>query len=266
MPLWFQTETRVRTHKKMMVAGPAACWTWVCGNCYAKDQMTDGFIPEEMLSSLVPGVSQREIKTHAQRLIAAGLWHATDGGYQIHDYLEYNDSKAEILAKQEEDRKRKRKPKESTFLPDGIPDGSPPEGGGIPFSVSVSGSGSGNSANTEGTAKPHPIRDLLTEHQRLFVAKYGHKPAKYTGKDAKHADDLIGSHGQERATAILRQAFVSRDPFVAKSGHSMGVIVSSSVQNKLIAELSAASRPAASHEKPASIRRIEEMESQRNGR
>lgn len=107
MPLWFQTETRVRTHPKMVRAGRAACWTWLAGNCYAKDQMTDGFIPDGMLASLVPGASLREIKKDADALIAAGLWIKVTGGYQIHDYLQYNDSKAVILAKREKDRNRK---------------------------------------------------------------------------------------------------------------------------------------------------------------
>lgn len=231
MPLWFQTETRVRTHQKMLAAGRQACWTWVCGNCYAKDQMTDGFIPEGMLSSLVPSVPLREIKKDAERLVASGLWKAVPGGYQIHDYLEYNESKAAILAKQEEDRLRKQRGKSKE-----IPDGTSADADGIPFSISTSPSGS---EKDDREPKPHPIRDLLTYHQQCFIAKHGRKPAKYTAKDAKHAKDLIDPHGFDGAKAVIRQAFISRDSFIANSGHSMGVIVSSAVQNRLITELSA---------------------------
>lgn len=256
MPLWFQTETRVRTHPKMVKAGRAASWTWVCGNCYAKDQMTDGFIPDGMLASLVPGASLRDLKKDADALVAAGLWDKVDGGYQIHDYLEYNDSKAEILAKQEEDRNRKRKHK-SEDLPLGILMEDDPESNNP--AVSVSGSGS-DAQKKDVDKKAHPIRELLGEHLAQFQAKHGVKPAKYTGKDAKHAESLIVDHGLERAKTLVRQAFLSTDPFVAKSGHSMGVIVSSAVQNRLIAELASQRRPQPSTDTPKSLRVIDQME------
>lgn len=255
MPLWFQTETRVRTHPKMLAAGRAASWTWVCGNCYAKDQMTDGFIPEAMLASLVPGVSLREIKRDAERLVAVGLWRVAPGGYQIHDYLQYNESKADILAKQEQDRLRKKSRK--------IPTGKPEESDWIPFSVSDSSSGSEpGSEIREQASKPHPVKDLLARHERNFINRFGQKPAKYTGKDAKHAKDLIDAKGVAMAGRIVDQAFVSRDSFVSNSGLSMGVIVSSAVQNRLISELS---QPLRRHDdKPTSLRVIDEMEAKRH--
>lgn len=253
MPLWFQTETRVRTHPKMLTAGRAACWTWVCGNCYAKDQMTDGFIPDGMLASLVPGVSLREIKRDVEKLVAAGLWKVATGGFEINDFLEYNESKAQVLAKQEEERIRKRKKANPELFH--------AESGGIPLSISTSPSGSVEEKTEE--PKPHPVRDLLTVHRNCFVEKYRDEPAKYTGKDAKHAKDLIDQRGEAKAVAIVRQAFISADPFIAKSGHSLGVIVSSAVQNRLISELSQPLRRRVD-DKPTSLRVIDEMEAKRH--
>jgi uncharacterized protein YdaU (DUF1376 family) len=85
-------------------------------------------------------------------------------------------------------------------------------------------------------AKPHPIRDLLTFHETTFVARYGTKPAPYTGKDAKHAADLLKAHGDIRARRLVEAFFASSDPFVAKSGHGLGMLMA--VQNKIIAEMS----------------------------
>jgi uncharacterized protein YdaU (DUF1376 family) len=85
-------------------------------------------------------------------------------------------------------------------------------------------------------AKPHPIRDLLGFHETTFVARYGVKPAPYTGKDAKHAADLLKAHGDIRARRLVEAFFASSDPFVAKSGHGMGMLMA--VQNKIIAEMS----------------------------
>lgn len=84
----------------------------------------------------------------------------------------------------------------------------------------------------------HPIKALLTEHERLFVAKYGRNPAKYGAKDAKHAKDLIEAHGFEQALVLLAGFFMSRDSFIAQCGHGLGPLANGTIQNKLIAELS----------------------------
>jgi len=41
-------------------------------------------------------------------LIDVGLWEETDGGYLIHDYLDYNPSKAEVLAERQANAKRQK--------------------------------------------------------------------------------------------------------------------------------------------------------------
>ncbi len=88
------------------------------------------------------------------------------------------------------------------------------------------------------TGGPHPIKALLTEHERLFTARYGQTPAKYGARDAKHAKELIEAYGFDRAKAILGAFFESRDSFIAQCGHGLGPLVNGTVQNKLIAEMS----------------------------
>lgn len=101
-----------------------------------------------------------------------------------------------------------------------------------------------SSSSTDGERDPgevgsrHPIKSLLTEHELAFVARYQRKPAKYGAKDAKHAKDLIEAHGFAAALDLLRAFFATRDPFVAQSGHGLGVLANGTVQNKLIAEMS----------------------------
>jgi hypothetical protein len=113
--------------------------------------------------------------------------------------------------------------------------------------------------------KPHPVKDLLTFHEEAFRAATGNQPAKYTAGDAKHAKDLIARHGPERARLIVRQAFVTTDEFIRKSGRSMGLIVSSNIQNKLIAELS--KKPPVVTVSPSdTMAKIAEMEAKRNAR
>lgn len=88
---WIRIDDNAPHHRKMLQAGPAACWLWVCGLAYCQRMLSDGFIPNEAMSLL--GV--KSWKTHAPSLIAARLWHQTPDGYQIHDYLNYQFSASE---------------------------------------------------------------------------------------------------------------------------------------------------------------------------
>lgn len=88
--------------------------------------------------------------------------------------------------------------------------------------------------------------DLFAVHDRLFRAKYaGEKPAPYTGADAGNAKKLLRHYGLEKATRLVEGFFATSDPFIARSGHGFGILASSTVQNKLIAELSQRQRPPA---------------------
>jgi hypothetical protein len=102
---WLKIDDRVRTHPKTVKAGPAAAWFWFCGICYCREHLTDGFIGDGMISSLAPGVTSG--KKLAEKLVAARLWHRVEGGYQVHDFLEWNPTRASVLKKRAEDRARK---------------------------------------------------------------------------------------------------------------------------------------------------------------
>jgi 5-methylcytosine-specific restriction endonuclease McrA len=104
---WLKVDDRVRTHPKVVMAGPDAAWFWFCGICYCREHLTDGFIPKMMLASLVPGVGPSAAKRHAATLVRVNLWHNAEGGYQVHDFLDWNPSRADIEADKEWDRRRK---------------------------------------------------------------------------------------------------------------------------------------------------------------
>lgn len=89
---WVKVESSVSRHKKFIDAGPEASWLWVCGLCYAQEGLTDGFIPEQALHYL--GVKRPD--RLKDRLVAVRLWDAVPGGWQIHDYLEWNKDAASI--------------------------------------------------------------------------------------------------------------------------------------------------------------------------
>lgn len=92
--------TSVPRHPKFLRAGSAASWLWLCGVCYCQDALTDGFISKEAVFTL--GVSKP--LPLAATLVEVGLWHAREDGWQIHDYLDHNNS-AEYVNRIRQERK-----------------------------------------------------------------------------------------------------------------------------------------------------------------
>lgn len=96
---WVRIDDNAPHHRKLLEAGPAACWLWVCGLGYGGRLNTD-CIPYEAVAHL--GV--RSHKRLSASLVAAGLWHRTEDGYRIHDFHDFHATPAE---RQEQEEKRK---------------------------------------------------------------------------------------------------------------------------------------------------------------
>lgn len=105
---WVKLDDHFAEHPKIATAGPLAGWLHVCALCYCNRHLTDGFIPARVLGTLTDftGITdeangEAKPKQLASVLLDVGLWEEADGGYQIHDYLEYNPSRDEVLATRE---------------------------------------------------------------------------------------------------------------------------------------------------------------------
>lgn len=92
---WVRIDDSFPDHPKAVQAGPVACWLYVCGIAYANRFLTDGFIPKRQIWRLIESDDADQL---AAALVDAGLWEETDGGYQIHDYLEYQPSAEKVKA------------------------------------------------------------------------------------------------------------------------------------------------------------------------
>jgi hypothetical protein len=66
----------------------------------------DGVIDQEFVEDQIPDDGERSNVTAA--LVRAGLWRDSDHGWEIHDFLEYNPSKADNEARRKAERDRKR--------------------------------------------------------------------------------------------------------------------------------------------------------------
>lgn len=107
---WFKVDDTLAWHQKVVIAGNGAMGLWVRSGSWASQQLTDGFVPADIAKALG---SPAEIK----KLVAAGLWHPTehDGtpGYQFHQFLERNPSRADVEAERAANRKRQQRGREA---------------------------------------------------------------------------------------------------------------------------------------------------------
>jgi len=90
---WFRLDDNGYDHDKVLAAGDRAYGVWCRAGQYSSNKRTDGYVSfrgSRMLCS---------DKRVWARLVSVGLLHEVDGGYQIHDYLDYNPSKVQLEAK-----------------------------------------------------------------------------------------------------------------------------------------------------------------------
>ena len=93
--VWFKVDDKLHDHRKARKAGKAAMGMWVLAGSWSSDNLTDGFIPEDV--ALRWGT-----RADAERLVAAELWQASsrDGepGWQFHDWARFQPSAAVTAA------------------------------------------------------------------------------------------------------------------------------------------------------------------------
>ncbi len=98
---WVRIHDGALSHPKLVSfidwRNPFDVWVW--GLSYAQMHLTDGFIPKAALPN------STALRT-AAKLVDAQLWHDQGTGYQVHDYLDWNDSKATILRERKKSRER----------------------------------------------------------------------------------------------------------------------------------------------------------------
>jgi len=125
MALWLKVVASITKQPKFMTISPSASWLWLGGVGYCRESDTDGFIPNAVMPTLAPTVSLPT--KHAKVLCDAGLWERVEGGYRVHDYLDWNPSKADLEEFRKRDTRRKRPSADPTTdadtTPKVLPDG-----------------------------------------------------------------------------------------------------------------------------------------------
>jgi hypothetical protein len=97
---WVRLDDSFPEHPKVVGLPDPAFRLYVIAMCYSARNLTDGFIPSSWLKG-----GGKEPKAVAV-LVEAGLWDVTEGGYQVHDYLKYQSSRAYVEDKRTQARTR----------------------------------------------------------------------------------------------------------------------------------------------------------------
>jgi hypothetical protein len=91
---WVKLDDRFPSHRKVALLSDRAFRLHVSAICWCAENLTDGRIGDKELA-LVAHI--RGIKATAKELEKAGAWDRTDDGWVIHNYLDYNPSREQVL-------------------------------------------------------------------------------------------------------------------------------------------------------------------------
>lgn len=100
---WFKVDDALAMHMKAFMAGNKPLGLWVRAGSWSMHQLSDGFIPREVVGALGGDWDD------AAALINAGLWHEADGGYSFHDWSEYQPTREQVLGEREAAAERMRR-------------------------------------------------------------------------------------------------------------------------------------------------------------
>jgi hypothetical protein len=99
---WIRVDDQFADHPKVMALGRdrlSGLGLWHVAAAYCARYLTDGFVPESFIQAQAP-------KGLARRMIDVGLFTASDGGYRLHDWLDYNPPREKILAERKAAKER----------------------------------------------------------------------------------------------------------------------------------------------------------------
>ncbi|MBF6133491.1 hypothetical protein IU501_10820 [Nocardia otitidiscaviarum] len=103
---WFKIDDGFWSHPKVTALSDSAVALWVRAGAYACQHLTDGFIARSALRMLGEPSAVAE-------LLDSGLWTEATGGFQFHDWAEYQETGEAVKRRREQARDRQRKAREA---------------------------------------------------------------------------------------------------------------------------------------------------------
>lgn len=100
--MWFKVDDQIPFHPKIIAVGNQTAGVWMRAGAWSGQQLTDGFIPEAITQAL--GATRGDLN----RLVQYGLWDRATGGYQFHDWAQYQPSATQVRQERQKSRERMR--------------------------------------------------------------------------------------------------------------------------------------------------------------
>ncbi len=95
---WFKLDDSFFDNLKIAALSDPAQLAYLKGAVYCARNLTDGVIPVR---------KAEEFASKCLKELVPALWEPVNGGFVIHDYLQYNPSKAQVMTEREKARNRK---------------------------------------------------------------------------------------------------------------------------------------------------------------
>jgi len=119
---WAKLDDHFPFHRKIRPISDAAFRLHVSAICWCCEHLTDGHVEHDEVALC------SDVKKYGPalgELVRRGLWHQTDTGWVIHDFLTYNEPRAKVLAARDKEAQRKREWRERrealTSVPTSVP-------------------------------------------------------------------------------------------------------------------------------------------------
>lgn len=90
---WFKVDDTLPMSPKVLQCSLGAIGLWTICGAWSCQQLTDGFVPTSLVEALR---SNEASASFASDLLRVGLWEEVEGGYQFHDWSDYQPSAREV--------------------------------------------------------------------------------------------------------------------------------------------------------------------------
>lgn len=106
---WFKVDDQLWSHPKFASLSDSAQALWLRAGSYSAAHLTDGFVPEQVARRQLAGTPRVIGELLAVQVgMSSAMWTRVDGGYQFHDWDEYQESSSDVKRRRDEARERMR--------------------------------------------------------------------------------------------------------------------------------------------------------------
>lgn len=215
---WVRVDDSFYDHEKFHFVGALGMAAWIAGLAYCNRNLTDGFIPSKVARTLIDcdglgyytsNMSGRDAEPMdgVDQLVACGLWREVAGGYEIHDYLDYQPSADDVKAERQKNANRQKSWRDRKGSSNG-------ESNAATNAVTGSVSVTAPNPNTQPQSSPPPptSSEVRAEEVDSIIEEVRELRPEWSKASIRKA--LCDPSVQERPAGIIRVAMflIAKDP------------------------------------------------------